>query len=123
MTDHDPNEKRINEKWDRLWDTLLSPTDEEIREENRRLKTEAVLDELGEERAAQFGAGWTPEHDDTNSHQDMASLTIQRLGSALSYFRFTEQQRAVDPPSVRASLVQTAALIVAWIEKIDREQE
>ena len=80
-----------------------------------------IIDEIMKERAHQIELGWTTEHDDT--------LTQGQLAAAAATYAFPGMLEKVlwpftNPPkikSTRENLIRAAALIVAEIERLDRQ--
>lgn len=81
---------------------------------NESLRTVDVLGEVADERRAQRDK-WGNEHDDNEGYPHLASLAGERA--------FTAGQTAVPVDAARKFLVQTAALAVAAIETIDRNNK
>lgn len=93
-----------------------------------------VLEEIAAERRRQVEVeGWTPEHDDAHDRREMAKAACSYAYEASR----TEHQRSVDdgeapmmwpwaekwwkPTTPRRDLIKAAALIVAEIERLDRQ--
>ena len=88
--------------------------------------TQAALDVLAERCRQVEAEGWTPEHDDTHSHGEMAA--------AAACYAFTGAQSPHEitnriwpwsfdwwkPVDNRRNLVKAGALIIAEIERLDR---
>lgn len=87
----------------------------------------SVLDEIVAERSRQISSeGWTPEHDDANTHNEMplaaACYAIGDIRAAAFYKIWPEQWDVKwwKPTNRRRDLVKAGALIVAEIERLDR---
>lgn len=103
----------------------------------------SVVDEIAAERKRQIEVeGWTPEHDDEYAHGELSmaaavyaahtSADIQIHDPKIHIGRVEEAQRFVrmcwpwsdgwwKPKSRRRNLIRAAALIVAEIERLDRQ--
>ena len=87
---------------------------------------DAVLAEIAAERRRQIEVEcWTPGHDDTHDHGEMAAAaacyalsTTPVAESAVKYWPWNGEWWK--PTGARRCLVKAAALIVAEIERIDR---
>lgn len=90
-----------------------------------RKETEDILDEVGRERYRQVSdEGWTNEHDDEHDAGELSD-------AAACYALGDPRQRVYQlwpwsldwwkPTTARRNLVKSAALIVAEIERLDRE--
>lgn len=100
----------------------------------------SVIDEIAAERKRQVEAeGWTADHDDYHSDGEMARAAAcyamtgsakwlcERAQREVKEFAQTPrdwpwEQRWWKPQSPRRDLVRAAALIVAEIERLDRQQ-
>jgi hypothetical protein len=90
-----------------------------------------VLDDIYEERQRQIDIeGWTPEHDDEHSEGEMAMAAacyavsdkvghIDRDPFLLAFWPWLK--KSWKPKDQRRDLIKAAALIVAEIERLDRQ--
>lgn len=98
----------------------------------------SVIDEVADERRRQHEAeGWTPPHDDAHKNGEMAGAAACYLMHGLriqqAYLRQQVQGTVDDlwpwalcwwkPSDRRRDLVKAAALVVAEIERLDRDAE
>ena len=74
-----------------------------------------VLDEIAAERRHQADKGWTPEHDDKHTHGEI--IDNAEWGAVPWLIRAPLER----PAKARRLLIEAAALIVAEIERRDRE--
>lgn len=74
-----------------------------------------ILKELGQERLRQISLGYTPEHDDAHNVVELVTFAQPYLGAVL--FSSTS-----DPHYIRENLVKAAAMLVATIEFVDRNE-
>jgi hypothetical protein len=89
-----------------------------------------VLDEIAAERARQIEAeGWTPDHDDTHVHGEMAAAAAAYAANAsgrsdldVSAFLWPWDWAWWKPKDRRRDLIRAAALAVAEIERLDRAE-
>jgi hypothetical protein len=93
-----------------------------------------VIDEIAAERARQIEVeGWSPEHDDTHTHEEMAMAAAMYALPAFARHLLIgiHPETILDrlwpwdrkwwkPGKRRRNLVKAAALLVAEIERIDR---
>ncbi len=79
-------------------------------------KTQAILSEVGEERARQ-DAEWGRDHDDGHTQSDWVALLTRHAGLAVNDGVTTE-----DADRYRRQLVRVAALAVAAVESLDRKR-
>lgn len=95
----------------------------------RSYVTAKVLAEIGRERTAQILVhGWTREHDDSHTVEELAHagasyaalLTGRHGHSPPGLWPF--EDAAWNPKDKRHDLIRAAALIVAAIERLDREE-
>lgn len=88
-----------------------------------------ALEDIAAERARQVSAeGWTPEHDDEHSDFQMAraagvyALGVWHVHLALAPF-WPWELRWWKVKSPRRDLIRAGALIVAEIERLDRQSQ
>ena len=88
----------------------------------RKTKFRAMWDVLRERRRQTTELGWTAEHDDEHGFGHLIRLAQDRLSRA-----YTAGQTAAeidsDTSAARAQLVKAAALCLAAIDLIDRQEE
>lgn len=77
-------------------------------------QTERVLRDVTTERHRQIAKGWTPEHDDGHRLSTMVDLADARMFLAT---------QALATPVRRKRLVEAAAILVAAIEALDRQED
>lgn len=89
----------------------------------------AAIDVLAERRRQIEGEGWTREHDDGHNNRELAMAAVSytltaagmdREGVRTDFFPF--HPRWWKPTTARRDLVKAAALILAEIERLDREE-
>jgi len=92
-------------------------------------QSRAATDALAERRRQVEAEGWTPEHDDVHSNNDMALAAAAyalHVGGQKSAARITWPQtwslEWFKPTTARRDLVKAGALILAEIERIDRAE-
>lgn len=78
----------------------------------------SILDEISAERQRQVKKGFTADHDD--QHVDREIIMDYEWGASL---RLHSAAVTRDPAQYRHDLVQVAAMIVAEIERLDREYQ
>jgi hypothetical protein len=93
-----------------------------------------VIDEIAAERTRQIEVeGWSPEHDDTHTHEEMAmaaamyalpgfarNLIISINGETLLRRLWPWDWKWWKPEKRRRNLIKAAALLVAEVERLDR---
>lgn len=101
-------------------------------DEVRERVTAHVVDEVAEERVAQFAKWGEQNHEDGTGvdwafHADMAKFECDKASldgeGNWVHILLEEVYEALaedDPAKLRAELVQVAAVAVAWVEAIDR---
>lgn len=91
----------------------------------------SVIEEVAAERKRQIEVeGWTPEHDDTHTTGRLASAAaVYAAGPGLFQVNHLQVPTQVwpyfwnyKPKTRRRDLVRAAALIVAEIERLDRQE-
>jgi hypothetical protein len=91
-----------------------------------------VIEEVAAERERQKSAeGWTPEHDDIHTDGEMASAAgcyalnagRERFADGIVPIFWPWDRKWWKPKDRRRDLVRAAALIIAEIERIDRNQK
>lgn len=75
-------------------------------------ETQQVLQDVAAERRRQMELGWTPEHDDAHHVSHLVNLAESRTMNYLD--------DGYDRPD-RQKLLEGVALLVAAVEKLDRE--
>ena len=81
----------------------------------------SVVDEIRDERERQVSAeGWSPRHDDRQSHGEIASAAAAYAIGDPGFWPAAWPRAYWKPKSRRRDLVRAAALIVAEIERLDR---
>lgn len=95
-------------------------------------ETETVLDEIGRERYRQVeDEGWTPEHDDRHELGELAVAAAGYCQQSTENYEQAEVRVPTNwpwsydwwkPKNPRRDLIRAAALIVAEIERLDRNQ-
>lgn len=89
-------------------------------------KTDNILNEIANERARQIAKGWTPEHDDTHYNRAIAfgavAKTLEACGDSHGriYWPFLPTGRNPFNAPPRRLLIESAAMLVAEIERLDR---
>lgn len=89
-----------------------------------------ILDEIAAERKRQIEVeGWTPEHDDEHHEGDMGMAAAAYAWPPSYYVSGVTRHEAWpwsmndwNPQSRRRDLIRAAALIVAEIERLDRQE-
>ena len=79
-----------------------------------------VIDEIKSERARQISKGWTKEHDDTLNLGQLA-VAAAAYATGISELYPTGWQYKEAPR--RKQLIKAAAMLVAEIERLDREEQ
>lgn len=85
--------------------------------------SQAALDVLAERRGQVEREGWTPEHDDQHSVEELqkAGVAYASIGVCVLPSIFWPWGRW-KPKGLRQNLVRGAALLIAAIERLDRQQ-
>lgn len=85
--------------------------------------TNAVLDVLAERHRQINQEGWTPEHDDRHRHGLLAIAAARYavLGTDATVSDPHEVEAWIKPGDRRRDLVKAGALIIAEIERLDRQ--
>lgn len=101
------------------------------RAEVEALRSPAVRDVTAERRRQTEAEGWTIEHDDEHSHCELASAALCYCASAVAWganripteppWNWPWEGRWWKPKNQRADLVRAGALILAEIERLDRD--
>lgn len=82
-----------------------------------------VIDEIAAERTRQIEVeGWSPEHDDMHTHEEMAiAAAMYALPAfARNLLLWPWDRKWWKPGKRRRNLIKAAALLVAEIERLDR---
>lgn len=74
------------------------------------LQSRGVLAEVLSERERQVVKGWTPEHDDQHTTEELVSLAVRRARRDHGLYGFAQ----------RRHLIEAAAMLVAAVESMDR---
>lgn len=90
--------------------------------------SKAVRDVLAERQRQISAEGWTPEHDDTHVHGQMAAAALCYLAEDISHWARQQAHGCYwpwdaewwKPADHRRNLVKAGALILAEIERLDR---
>jgi hypothetical protein len=91
------------------------------------MSTEDVVAEIAVERQRQIASeGWSPEHDDTHKNGELAdAAACYAVSSASLEGRWGRTiwpwQWEFKPKDRRRNLIRAAALIIAEIDRLDRE--
>lgn len=104
------------------------------REMEARRRTAAILDEVLAERVRQDARWGVQSHPDGTGgpHRVVAAnearqqYELAAADGALTYLHIMEEEvreafAETDAPTLRAELIQVAAVAVQWVEKLDRE--
>ena len=96
------------------------------------MTSKAEQDVLAERQRQQDKLGWIPEHDDTHSHNEMGlSAACYAIADPMYLAGYNGQVIAKlwpwdvewwKPKAYRENLVRAGALIIAEIERLDRQE-
>lgn len=86
------------------------------------MSRESIIAEIAAERRRQVEAeGWTPEHDDGHGRGEMADAAACYASPGAFSFFWPWDEIWWKPTTRRRDLIKAAALIVAEIERLDRQ--